>query len=453
MLDENGNPEKSFGTMRDITERKKAEDRIKGLAKFPEENPNPVMSVFKDGKILYSNMASMVLFDCWGSQTTRKLPDNYIKIVSNVLHSGLSQDVEVECDNSVFALTFAPVKEIGYVNIYGLDITERKQAVQALQQSEEQYRTLVETIPDIIYKIDEKGFFTFLNNSVRTLGYEPEDLIDSHFSTIVHPDDVKLFNSFMLVLDQYPSKVTCDNDVIKFYDERKTQGRNTKNLKLRLVPKISAKSKSNIHESNESKTIFCEITVTGFYRDKADGKGSPFHGMLGIITDITDKMKMQMEMVRADKLALIGEMAAGLSHEINNPINGIMNCAQLIMDESNGNTRLYKFSKIIIEESKRIATLTKSLLYSSRRAVGQKSHLQIYETIYHSLSLMMIQLKKDNIIVKFNISKDTPDIYGSFQEIQQVFLNLVQNAQYALNEKYPGKDMDKILEVSCNKIS
>jgi signal transduction histidine kinase len=66
---------------------------------------------------------------------------------------------------------------------------------------------------------------------------------------------------------------------------------------------------------------------------------------------------------------------------------------------------------------------------------------------------MMIQLKKDNIIIKFNISKDTPAIYGSFQEIQQVFLNLVQNARYALNEKYPGKDMDKILEVSCNKIS
>ncbi|KHE91808.1 MAG: PAS domain S-box protein [Candidatus Scalindua rubra] len=437
----------------DITERKLAEDKKEGLARFPEENPNPVMRVFVDGKILYSNMASMVLLAHWGSRTTGKLPNDYIKIVSNVLHSGLNQVVEAECDSCVFALTFAPIKKMDYVNIYGLDITERKQAVKALQQSEMQYRTLVEAIPDIIYKVDENGFFTFLNNSVRTLGYKPEELIGSHFSTIVHPDDVKLFNSFMSVLDHYPSKVTCDNDIFSFYDERKNRGRDTKNQKLRLVPKVSVKSKSNIHEPNESKTIFCEITVTGFYCDKADDKGSRFHGMLGIITDITDKMKMQVEMVRADKLALIGEMAANLSHEINNPINGIMNCAQLIMDESKKNTRLYKFSKIIIAESKRIATLTKSLLNSSRRAVGQKSHLQIYETIYHSLRLMMIQLKKDNIIVKFNISKDTPDIYGSFQELQQVFLNLVQNARYALNEKYPGKDMDKILEVSCNKIS
>jgi len=109
MLDKNGNPEKSFEKMRDITERKKAEDKKKNLAKFPEENPNPVMRVFKDGKILYSNMASTALLDCWGSQTTRKLPDNYIKIVSNVLHSGLNQAVEVGCDNCVFALTFAPV--------------------------------------------------------------------------------------------------------------------------------------------------------------------------------------------------------------------------------------------------------------------------------------------------------------------------------------------------------
>ena len=72
MLDENGNPEKRFGTMQGITERKQAEDRIKGLAKFPEENPTPVMRIFKDGKILYNNKASMVLLDSWGSQTGAK---------------------------------------------------------------------------------------------------------------------------------------------------------------------------------------------------------------------------------------------------------------------------------------------------------------------------------------------------------------------------------------------
>ena len=332
------------------------------------------------------------------------------------------------------------------------NITERKKMMSTLQQSEEQYRTLVETIPDIIYKIDENGFFTFLNNSVRTLGYEPKDLIGKHFSSILHPDDIKPFSRFT-VLKEHSGKETDGKGVSKLFDERRTHGRMTKSLKLRLIPKDQDMLKRDIQGRSGEITTFGEITATGIYHNKEVGENNCFVGTVGIITDITDKMKMQAEMVRADQLALIGKMAAGLSHEINNPINGIMNCAQLIMDESKENTRLYKFSKIIIAESKRIATLTKNLLYLSRRTVGQKSHVQIYETIYQSLSLMMIQLKKDNIIVKFNISKDTPAIYGSFQEIQQVFLNLVQNALYALNEKYPGKDMDKILEVSCNKTS
>ncbi|MGR3303336.1 MAG: PAS domain S-box protein, partial [Candidatus Scalindua sp.] len=110
----------------DITERKKAEKEIKGLAKFPNENPNPVIRVFNDGNILYHNKASTFLLDFWGCQTTKILPDNYIKIVSDVLHSGLSSDAETECKDRVILLTFAPIVEEGYVNIYGMDITERR---------------------------------------------------------------------------------------------------------------------------------------------------------------------------------------------------------------------------------------------------------------------------------------------------------------------------------------
>jgi PAS domain S-box-containing protein len=120
----------------DITKRKLAEERIKGLAKFPSENPYPVLRVLKDGRILYNNQASMVLLDFWGCQTTKMLPDNYLKTVSDVLHSGLSNAVEVEFNNYVFSLTFAPVIEEGYVNVYGLDITERRQMEEALLQSE-----------------------------------------------------------------------------------------------------------------------------------------------------------------------------------------------------------------------------------------------------------------------------------------------------------------------------
>ena len=81
------------------------------------------------------------------------------------------------------------------------DITKRKNTIMALQQSEEKYRTLVQAIPEIVYKIDENGYFTFLNNSVSKLGYEPEELIGKHFSQILHQNDVKKF-SRSIVLEE-----------------------------------------------------------------------------------------------------------------------------------------------------------------------------------------------------------------------------------------------------------
>jgi len=119
-----------------LVHSKKTEKEIKWLAKFPSENPNPVMRVFNDGNILYNNKASSFLLDYWGCQSTRILPEKYIKIISEALNSGLDNVTEVESKDRIMSLTFAPIVEEGYVNVYGLDITERKKMEEALIQSE-----------------------------------------------------------------------------------------------------------------------------------------------------------------------------------------------------------------------------------------------------------------------------------------------------------------------------
>ncbi|MBT6564704.1 MAG: response regulator [Candidatus Scalindua sp.] len=116
--------------------RKQAENEIKKMAKFPSENPNPVIRIFKNGKILYNNQASMTLLDFWDCQTTKTVPVGILKIVSETIHSGLSGIIEIEFNHFIFSLTFAPVIEEGYVNVYGLNITERKKMETALLQSE-----------------------------------------------------------------------------------------------------------------------------------------------------------------------------------------------------------------------------------------------------------------------------------------------------------------------------
>jgi PAS domain S-box-containing protein len=119
---------------RDITERKQAEEEIKRLAKFPSENPNPVLRVAKDGTILYANESSMPLLNVWGCQVNQPLPDYWHQFILDVLSSGSSKDTEIEYDGRILSLTFAPVVDADYVNLYGLDITARKRAEEEAQR-------------------------------------------------------------------------------------------------------------------------------------------------------------------------------------------------------------------------------------------------------------------------------------------------------------------------------
>jgi PAS domain S-box-containing protein len=122
-----------------IAERLRAEEEIERLARFPSENPNPVLRIAQDGSILYANQASSPLLHCWGCQVGQPLPDEWREFSLGALHAGLGKDAEAEVGDRTFALTFAPVVEHGYVNVYALDITDRKRAQEALRRSEERY--------------------------------------------------------------------------------------------------------------------------------------------------------------------------------------------------------------------------------------------------------------------------------------------------------------------------
>ncbi len=113
-------------TMKDITERKRVEEEINILARFPSENPNPVLRVARDGIVLYANQASLPLLNEWGCQVGQRLPEHLYKFVLEVISSVASKVTEIEGQGRMFSLTFAPVVDVDYVYVYGLDITERR---------------------------------------------------------------------------------------------------------------------------------------------------------------------------------------------------------------------------------------------------------------------------------------------------------------------------------------
>ena len=174
---------------RDVTIRKRAEADIQALAKFPGENPNPVMRVAKDGILLYANPASTELARYWNCSVGEQLPENWWKLAQETLRTGSARETEIYFDGRIFSFIFAPIVESGYVNLYGIDITKRKRAEDALRASENRFRVLSENAFVGIYIIQD-GLLNYVNSTLaKIFGYMPEELTGAPPAIVIHPDD------------------------------------------------------------------------------------------------------------------------------------------------------------------------------------------------------------------------------------------------------------------------
>nr|WP_245532057.1 PAS domain-containing protein [Desulfobacter postgatei] len=167
-----------------------------------------------------------------------------------------------------------------------------------------------------------------------------------------------------------------------------------------------------------------------------------------VMRDITEKNRLQAEAMRAGHLASLGELAAGVAHEINNPVTGIINIAEILIDKFHELGGDKKIPERIVHEGERIGNIVKNLLLFARDKKEEHSPAQINDILTLTLELVERQLLKDGIHLSVNIPSDMPLIKMRRQEIQQVFLNIISNARYALNKKYKNPHENKILEIN-----
>ena len=191
--DSEGNIQGLIGVISDISERKQAEKEIKALSKFPSENPNPVLRISKEGSILYSNEASTSLLGVGGRKEGQSIPKKWLKIIQNVLDKGIKQEIDFESNDRIFLLSFIPVIESDYVNVYGLDITDRKQVENALKISELQFRTIFNEAPLGIALSDSFTGQYYKVNSLfaKIVGRTVKEMERIDWMRITYPDDIK----------------------------------------------------------------------------------------------------------------------------------------------------------------------------------------------------------------------------------------------------------------------
>lgn len=287
---------------------------------------------------------------------------------------------------------------------------ERERAQAALLESEARYRAVVEDQTDIIARFRPDGTFTFVNDVFcRLFGVTREEILGKTWHPLCHEDDRERTRTELAALSQDNPTTDIENRVIDGNGE--------------------------VH--------WMEFASRGFYDE--DGK------LVEIQTvgrDVTKQKQLQEEAMRAAKFASLGELAAGLAHEINNPINGIINCAQLLSDEAVNEGRNDYYLRLVIREGRHIAEIVRSLLTMARQDTDVKTSLRPEDPMFLALDLLRAQMEKHGVNISFESTDDLPTVFANRGQLQQVFLNLLSNAFHALNQRFPKQEKGKQLELS-----
>lgn len=199
-------------------------------------------------------------------------------------------------------------------------------------------------------------------------------------------------------------------------------GENFKNLELEYICKINGTSEKRF------------LSVIGAKLNSE---------LLIAIDDITDKKNAEIKLINSSKLATLGEMSTGMAHEINQPLNVIsLTTGLLKMLKERGaltDEKFYEKIEIIDQMVNRIAKLMDHLRNFARQDKYEFSEMNIKESINGALSIMGERLRRHSIELILDIPSDLPSIHGQVNQIEQVIINLITNAIYAMDETNPPK--------------
>ena len=313
-----------------------------------------------------------------------------------------------------------PINKYGNRLLYSIihDVTDQVRARHELEVSENRFRSLVERAPYAIF-IETERRFAYLNGLANQLfGIQSsEELIGTSIKARFHPDYNEMIHGWILELSELHETVPPADMVFLKVDGTAVD------VNAVAVP---------IHFEGKNGTLF-------FAMDTTQLKG-------------LEKLKKdwEMQMRQQQKLEAIGTLAGGVAHEINNPLNGILNYAQLILDQIDPSSESATFAHEIVNETERISGIVRNLLQFSRMEKQSHSLASIYDIVDNTTSLIRTIIKKDNIVLDFQLDKDLPEIKCRSQQIQQVLMNLLTNARDALNDRYPGVDEHKRIELRCH---
>jgi len=269
---------------------------------------------------------------------------------------------------------------------------QRERVLTTATRHAEVWRTIVDNAMEGIITIDAKGDIQTVNSAAKKLfGYQGNELIGINVSKLM-PE---------------PHRNEHDGHLARYMRTGQSH--------------IMGVSREVIGNRKDGSQVPIDLTVGEGTID-----GQKF--FTAVIRDISERKDLQTKLAQAERLAAVGELAAGVAHEINNPTNTMINCAQLIHDGDDTTEN----ADIIIEEGGRIADIVRALLQFARDDRDRALPTSLQEAIESTMSLIGENWTRHGITVTLDIGEDLPLVLARPQKVQQILLNLMINAKDAL---------------------
>ena len=265
---------------------------------------------------------------------------------------------------------------------------------QSVKAAEAEYRSLVENTPRLIVRLDPHGRCTFVNKAVQSmLGWETQALLHAPQlrELIGHPDD-------------WPEAALT----------RVLHGEVLQGLECRL-------------RHRDGSWRWYMLTLYPWRRGD-----ERILGVEGIAQDVTEQKRVAQEMARSERLALAGQLASGLAHEIGTPLNVIAGTAEYLLGDLPADDPRRADLEIISQETHRVADLVRRLLGLVREGGELRTPVEVHGLLDHMLRLLEYRFLNENIAVVKEYARELPPILGVRQQVEQVFLNLLVNAWHAM---------------------
>ena len=325
---------------------------------------------------------------------------------ASTLKRVLDEDRNVRWEDRVFSPILDENGEVAYILESVRDITRYKTMEHEVKVAKGFLEKVIESSASAILAADTKGKILLMNPSAEDLfGYQlPEWLDRDMVEKLYLPGEAKA--------------------IMRDLRDPNLGGRGK--LPMRKTAIVNARGEK----------IPVEMTASIIYEDNAE------MATMGIYNDLREKLEVEKkleetraQLAQSEKMASLGQLAAGVAHEINNPLGGILLYANLALEKLNPDHPVYEFLKYVIEDADRCKEIVKNLLVYSRQTMPDKKIIQINSLLEQSLSLIRDQAILRNIDVVRELSDEMMLVQVDSNQINQVIINLVMNAVDAMSGK------------------